>query len=74
MGVIKSDNTFLTVNPVVPMDKNSTLVTQNSQTTSKSGDSVALPAKKTIAFIKQFARVYCPVNTTVREEAAVMLN
>lgn len=56
------------------MDKNSTLVTQNSQTTSKSGDSVALPAKKTIAFIKQFARVYCPVNTTVREEAAVMLN
>ncbi len=33
-----------------------------------------MPAKKTIAFIKQFARVYSPVNTTIREDAAIILN
>lgn len=56
------------------MDKNSTLVSQNSQTQVKDSETAIMPAKRTIAFIKQFARVYSPVNTTVGENAAVILN
>ncbi len=56
------------------MDKNSTLVSKNSQTQVKNNETVVMPAKKTIAFIKQFARAYCPVGTTVGEDAAIILN
>lgn len=57
------------------MDKNSTLVSKNSQTqVKKNNETVVMPAKKTIAFIKQFARAYSPVGTTVGEDAAIILN
>ena len=69
----KDKNQNNITNIPLPMDKNSTLISQNSQTQVKN-ETVSMPAKKTIAFIKQFARVYSPVNTSIRENAAIILN
>ena len=56
---------ILTIKPFLPMKKVFTQQQTSMTTTSVTNHCTRHPRKQTVAFIKQFARAYCPVANAI---------